>query len=302
MPKFSTRNILVSIKGKGLERIYKNFHIRVTASKTMSSNPNQANIEIYNLNQDSRQQLFNNVYDENKNKKGNKAKVYLGGTLFFAGTLINVNNVYDNKAAEWKTYLFCGNGFRALHQQTNRRFNKGTNKATIIEELTQELKDTGAIVETSMRGLTDCIENRSLLKAIFLNGSIMDNLTNLLTQCFGADDTQVYQDGEVLHLTVGKTPIKVDKLLINKGLTQPPTLTEQGVNCQTTINPLLKISSLFEIQAKSFNTAFGNLTVHKQSKGRISGSGTYFITEVKHSFDNFSSDIATTEIIGLRRS
>ena len=58
MNLFSSRNLSVSIKNKAVDKVIKDLHIRVVATKTLASNPNQAEIEIYNLNQNSRERSW----------------------------------------------------------------------------------------------------------------------------------------------------------------------------------------------------------------------------------------------------
>lgn len=296
MSLYSSRDLTVSIKNKTVNRIIENLNIRVVATKTLASNPNQAEIEIYNLNQNSREDLYNNVYNYTNDVGITKIEVSLEDKIIFKGDLINVNSIYSNEAVEWKTTLYCGDGFNAFRQKTNKKFDKGSSRKEIVDELIDELADAGVAVKGAIEGFTACTD-KSILKAILVNGQVVDNIKKLLKDCF--KDVDVYVDEEKLNILVNKSTIKNNRIIINDGLIEPPTLSEQGINCKVLINPSLKIGAEFQVQTRSRNISFGNLTIHKPRKSQISGDGIYRVQEIKHIVDNFSTEVAQTEIIGL---
>lgn len=296
MNLFSSRKLSVSIKNKTVDRVIENLNIRVVATKTLASNPNQAEIEIYNLNQNSREDLYNNVYNFTEDVGITKIEVTLDDNIIFKGDLINVNSIYSNEAVEWKTTLYCGDGFNAFRQKTNKKFNKGSTRNEMVNELIGELEDAGVAVKGALEGLTACTD-KSILKAILVNGQVVENIKRLLKDCF--KDVDVYIDEEKLNILANRSTIKNNRVIINDGLIEPPTLSEQGINCKVLINSSLKIGAEFQVRARSQNISFGNLTTYKPRKSQISGDGIYRVQEIKHIVDNFSTEVAQTEIIGL---
>jgi len=297
MAKYSNRELSVSIKNKSIDRVIKNLNIKVVASKTISANPNQATIEIYNLNQNSREELFNNVYDLDKNEANTEIIVSLDGRVLFQGQLVNVNSIFSTGAAEWKTILFCGDGFNAARQKIQKKYAKGTKLTDIEADMMKEWEKTGAIIKGLFEGLNDCAKGRSLVKAIVINGTYAKNFQNLFQNCFTSVD--VYVDEGKLNRLADGAIIPNNKVIINKGLIEPPTLSEQGINCKVVINSSIKIGAEIQVEARSVNVSYGNLTVYRPNKTRISGDGIYRVQEIKHSVDNFSQEVATTEIIGI---
>lgn len=295
MAKYSTRDLVVSIKNNSINKTIVDLNIRVTASKTLSSNPNQATIEIYNLNQNSREDLFNNVYDLDNNVGNTDVEVSLNNKLIFQGQLINVNSIYDTPNAEWKTILYCGDGYNAFRQTVNKKYPKGSTREEITADLIKELESAGVAVQGAIEGLTSCT-NKSLLKAITVNGEIMKNIKKLYSDCFS--DVDVYIDEGKVNTLANKTVITGNKVVINDGLIEPPTLSEQGINCKILLNQDIKIGAEIQVNARSVNVGFGNLTVNRPQKDRISGDGIYRVSEVKHTVDNYSQEVAMTEIIG----
>ena len=296
MSKYSSRNLIVSIKNNTINKPIENLHIRATITKTLASNPNQAVIQIYNLNQNSREDLYNNVYDFTEDVGITKIEVTLDDKLLFKGDLINVNSLYSNQDTEWTTTLYCGDGFNAFRAKTNKKFDKGTTRNEMVDDLATELESVGVAAKGALEGLTGCTD-KSVLKSIVVDGKIVDNIKKLLNDCF--KDVDVYVDEEKLNILVNKAVIKNNRIIINKGLTEPPTLSEQGINCKVLINSSLKIGAEFQVESRSNNAGFGNLTVNKPRKSQISGDGIYRVQEIKHIVDNFSPEVALTEIIGL---
>jgi len=296
MSEYSSRNLTVSIKNKTIDRVIEDLHIRIVATKTLAATPNEAEIEIYQLNQNSREDLYNNIYNFTEDIGITKIEVMLDDRLLFKGDLINVNSTYSNQDTEWKTIMYCGDGFNAFRQKTNKKFDKGTSRSTMIDELIGELAETGVAVKGALEGLTACTD-KSVLKSILINGEVVSNIKRLLSDCF--KDVDVYIDEEKLNILANKTTIKNNRIIINSGLVEPPTLSEQGINCKVLIDSSLKIGAEFQVQSRTRNISFGNLTTYKPRKSQISGDGIYRVQELKHIVDNFSTEVAQTEIIGL---
>lgn len=301
MSKYSTRDLLVSISNAAINKEVTNLHISADISKTLSGTPNTAEVMIWNFNQNTREDLYNNVYNFNENIGNTEVTISLDGKRLFTGTLINVNSVYDTTAGEWVTTLYCGDGFNAFRKATpSKRYEKGMTRKEIVEDLMGELESTGVAAKGILSGLNACTD-KSLLKSIVVKGEILDNIKRVLSECLGgnASDTDVYVEDGKANVLGKATVIRSNKVIINKDLLEPPTLTEQGINCRVLLNSSLKIGAEFQVEAKSFNVSFGNLTKNRVQKQRISGTGTYKVLELKHTVDNFSDDVATTEIIGL---
>jgi len=167
MSKYSTRDLKISIKNNAIDRVIENLSIRVVTTKTLSSVPNQAVIEIFQLYQHSREELYNNVYDFDENIGVTKIEVTLDEKVLFQGDLINVNSIYSKQDTEWKTILNCGDGYNAYRSTTSKKYDKGTDRESIVDDLIGELESTGVVVKGAVEGLTNCTK-KSLLKAILV--------------------------------------------------------------------------------------------------------------------------------------
>ena len=299
MSKFSSRDLTVVIKNESINKLIENLHIKASISKTLAGVPNTAELQIWNLNQNSREDLYNNVYNLETDEANTTIEVTLDDKVLFQGDLINTNNVQSQSESEWVTNLYCGDGLNAYRKKINKKYSKGTTRKEIVDDLIGELESTGAIVKGFVSELKGCTD-KSLLKAIVVNGEIMKNIKDVLSNCLGgtANDEDVYIDDGKINI-VKKSTVINNKIIINKGLLELPTLTEQGVNCKTLIDPSLKIGAEFEVDAKSNNIAYGNLTQYRVQKARISGTGTYKIQEIRHNIDNFTDEVASSEIVGL---
>ena len=195
MSKYSTRDLKISIKNNAIDRVIENLSIRVVTTKTLSSVPNQAVIEIFQLYQHSREELYNNVYDFDENIGVTKIEVTLDEKVLFQGDLINVNSIYSKQDTEWKTILNCGDGYNAYRSTTSKKYDKGTDRESIVDDLIGELESTGVVVKGAVEGLTNCTK-KSLLKAILVNGEVINNIKGLMKDCF--KDVDVYMQDNSL--------------------------------------------------------------------------------------------------------
>ena len=299
MSKFSSRNLVVTIKNKAINKVITNLHISASILKTLSGAPNTSEITIWNLNQDSREDLYNNVYDFTDNIGITNVEITEDEKLLFQGELINVNSIQKQVDGEWVTNLYCGDGYNAYRKNINKKYEKGMTRKEIVNDLINELDLAGVAVKGLVDDIAGCTD-KSLLKAIVIDGEIMKNIKNLISTCLGGgdDNADAYIDEGKVNI-IAKNKVINNKIIINKGLLELPTLTEQGINCKLLLDASLKIGAEFEVETKSSNVAFGNLTKYKVQKERFSGTGSYKVLEIKHNVDNFSDEVASTEIIGL---
>jgi len=299
MSKYSSRDLVVTIVNNAVNKTITDLHISTVITKTLSGLPNIAELQIYNLNRNSREDLYNNVYNYTENIGITKITISLDGNVLFQGDLINVNSLYRKLEAEWVTSLYCGDGYNAFRETVTKRYDAGISRKDIVLDLVSTLESTGVATRGLISDIKGCTD-KSILKSIIVNGEIVKNIKDLLSNCLGGTS-----NSEDVYIDDGKINIQnkneaIDNIVItNKDLLDPPTLTEQGINCKLLLNAQLKIGGKFEVQSKSNNIAFGNLSTYRVQKVRISGTGTYKVQELKYIVDNFSDEVATVEVIGL---
>lgn len=291
MGKFSTRDITVNITGSNRNKELKDLHFKCKVIKTLSGAPNTSIIKIMSsLNEDTRS-LLTSIYGNDGQSKL-RVDLFLDNKNYFTGQIVNVATVFNSP--EWTTVLYCSDGFNAQRRIDNIETKKGETKESIINSMVDSLKLAG-IESANIDKIKDSFKDKSILKRLFYGGNVWDNFKKLIKDFI--PDTDIYIDDGVIKVLPKDEAFNESRITLSNFLT-PPMLNEQGCTASIQINSSLKIGGLMILQSKSYNQSFSNLSLNRARKKSFLGQGTYKITEISHSFDNFSKSIAKTEITG----
>lgn len=293
---YSSRDIVVTISGN-ITYTIEDLHISIVAKKSLSANPNIATIVVYNLKESTRELLSNSVYDYANNESVCDITLTLDDVEIYSGNIINVIHSRKPQAGEYETVFYCGDGANGVKTTATKKYAKGTNTQDIVSSL---IGDLNGLTEGATQGIKDCLGNRTLLRSVTMDGKIISNIKKLVKDCLGGDsETDVYiEDGKV-NIVARDEILDIPDNDITDYLLEAPKLTEQGANVTIMFDSTLKIAASFSISASSNQVAYANLTQNKLSTSQVSGIGTYKITEITHKIDNFSKEVAITELAGI---
>lgn len=289
MGKFSTRDIVITVTAPSKSKVWKDLHMKGQVTKTLAGTPNTSEMTIFNLNKESRD-FLTSIYDDDKSQF--TIKLELDNKVFFDGDIVNARSVFNQ--GTWETSIYANEGYNAYRKTAKIESKKNDTRENILNDMFDSLKDAG-INEFDIQALKNGCGNKSILKRVLYDGNVVENIKKLIKDCLPDADTTIDQ---------GKITILPKNSIIEKNteLTQflePPQLNEQGCRAKVLINSDIKIGGTVNLVAKSYNQAFGNLTTNRAQKSRFSGEGTYKVIEIQHTFDNFSADVAQTDVTGV---
>lgn len=248
--------------------------LRITfeVSKSLVGYPNQANIKIYNLNEN----LRNQIEQEDINIKLFAGYEDTGTALIFDGDIINV--IHTKVGVDWISEIFAGDGTRILNTSTiNKTLAPGVTPEQVYNELVSGLQ---GVVKGISEGVKNCLSGkRSLLRSLQLTGNIKDWLDQLAKDC-GFEYS--INDG-VIETTQKNTPLSdVPPIVINQGtgMIGSPERTEVGVNVSHFLLPELRLARTIKIESINERINVGNLFFRKVPP--IKNQGIYRIDKILH--------------------
>ena len=294
---YSSRDLVIKITGNVIYTIV-DLDIGVVATKSLSANPNLATVIVYNLARSTRELLSTSIYDYINNVSPCNMSIELNNEVIYSGDIINVLHNPKRQKGEYETVFSCGKGANAVKQTLNKKYAKGSTVTSIVDDMISDLSSISGLAKGSIQGLKDCMSNRTLLRSVTMDGKIIDNIKKMIKECTsGNSEIDVYID-DGLNI-VAKNTILQPITDITDVLLESPKLTEQGANVIVAFDSTYKIGAGFIIASNNIQSSYANLTLNALTQNQILGEGTYRITEVKHKIDNFSSDVAKTEIVGI---
>lgn len=214
-------------------------HLRVTFSikKTLSSNPNAAEISIYNLNDSNRNLIATKQYHLLELSVCYKDDML---RLIFCGDIINVENKLNDK--DIITVLRCGDGYKAFTEKT---IIKTVAKGQTDNDLLNEAANSFGIQKGSInlpndrvlpRGKVMMCDTREVMHEIAINQNadwfIQDGQLFIIPKNKGLANNQ----GWVISRTTGMIGI--------------PQKNNEEVEVKTLCNPHYKVGSIVRIESR----------------------------------------------------
>lgn len=197
-----------------------------TVERTITAEPSTLECTLYNLSENTRQQLV-----KKKDVDVELKVAYGNDDLFgiFKGNLRRT--VHTRDGATLVTTIEAGDGERAQAQWLSKTYGKGTKYRTVIEDLVTALgigkgnvADVDNLTDSTGRGLSAVFPNGTSV-----HGHAADELGELLS---GKGIEYSIQNNTLQILGVGKATKRgtvVPKLTPNTGLVGVPTITNQKV-------------------------------------------------------------------------
>jgi hypothetical protein len=289
MAKFSTRDIVVTVTSKKDTKVFKDLHFNIEVIKTLSATPNIANITIFGLAKESRD-FLTSIYEDEKSEFS--VNTTLDDKSFFNGDIVNVRHNYN--VGNWETTIYANDGYNAFRKSAKVETKKGDSRGSALDKLFDSLTDVG-LNDFDIQALKNNCGNKSILKRVLYEGNVIENIKKLIKDCLPDADTFI--DNKKLNILPKGSAIPKNTILTD--FLAPPQLNEQGCRASVRINTDVQIGGTIELQAKSYNQAFGNLTLNRANKRRFSGEGAYKVIEIAHTFDNNTAAVAKTDITGI---
>jgi hypothetical protein len=246
------------------------FRIAFQVEKTISSAPNAAKINIYNLSKASRDKIkkeYNKItleagYQGVVGSTGSRASIYTG----------NIRDVFhEREASDIITSIECGDG------------DKGIRKGVISETAPANTKPADLVktIAGKMEGVQlGDIKALDALPAfkrpVVMCGACVDQL-NIISRTHGVYLT--VQDGK-LEAIKGDGALE-DVTIISKetGMLGVPTVTDDGIGVSVLLNPDLKIGRRIRVKSQTLEMN------EEESEYRISG--------LAHSGDSLQGEFKT---------
>lgn len=258
----------------------KDLRITFSIQKSRITTPNKAKIDIYNLNEDTRNQIKNEF---------TKILVNAGYTdsvsMIFTG---NIKNIYHHiDGPDTITEIYAGDGDDAWVNST----------VNVSVASTQTLKQTVTSLASTMSGVT--IGNLQGLdqgkisdKTITYSGPTRNSLDQLAaTYNFDWFITNgVFQTVEKNKAIAPQTQATV--ISAATSMVGSPTVTELGADVSVFLNPRLVPNSWINIQASGSDVDLGDPYFRVDTKNTVA-QGFYIINELEHTFDNRGGDALT---------
>ena len=214
-------------------------HLRVTFSikKTLSSNPNAAEISIYNLNDSNRNLIATKQYHLLELSVCYKDDML---RLIFCGDIINVENKLNDK--DIITVLRCGDGYKAFTEKT---IIKTVAKGQTDNDLLNEAANSFGIQKGSInlpndrvlpRGKVMMCDTREVMHEIAIN----------------QDADWFIQDGQLFVIPKNKGLANNEGWVISRttGMIGIPQKNNEEVEVKTLCNPHYKVGSLVRIESR----------------------------------------------------
>ena len=144
--------------------------VKFNIEKSLVGYPNKANIQIYNLKSESRQEI---------EEDGLVVELYAGyenPPLVFSGNIINV--LHQKQGVDWVSILYCGDAIKDINNATiNKTLAPGATTENIFNELVGSME---GVSKGITKGLTTCVSGKqSLLRGLQLTGNVKDWLKKI---------------------------------------------------------------------------------------------------------------------------
>lgn len=203
--------------------------------KVIKSEPNDATIEIYNLNDSNRDLLTSKEYD--------RVELYVGYVadslkLIFKGDIISVIN--EKNDLDIITTLKCADGYKAYTQsKTMKTMSAGQTDNDFVEQALKDFK--------TARGDIDLPNDRALPRGkVFMCDT--REVLNKIAKNNDADWS--IQDGELVVLPKDKALDEGYIISSDTGMIGSPRKTDNGIEVTTLCNPEYKIGALIRIESR----------------------------------------------------
>ncbi|WVD70986.1 hypothetical protein RHO14_11610 [Orbus wheelerorum] len=253
------RVIQLNIGNAQQSLVYNNLKITFDVTKTISSEPNDANITIYNLNQNSRNLITSKVYD--------LVELFVSYRdddlrMIFKGEIKTVENEYSG--LDIITKLKCSDGGQAYTEKV------------LIKTVAAGQKDSDALNDSAksfgiLKSDVDLPNDKVLPRGRVFFSDVRDVMDKI---GLNNDADWSIQDNQLVVVPKNKAIRNDEGYVIssNTGMIGSPQKTDQGLEVITLCNPRFKIGSLIRVESK-FNEYNGDYKIQSiNHSGDLTGN------------------------------
>lgn len=214
---------------------FNNLRIEFSIEKTITLDPNQAEISIYNLNQSHRALI--------STKKYNYVRLFVSYNsddlrLLFSGDVVKVEN--KRKQLDFITTLHCADGFEAFSDK-------------FISKTITSASDSDVVTHASENMNLKFYKFDLPQDRVLPRGKVMfyDTKKSLEIVAKNNDAQCSVQDNQILILPKSKALKGEDGFILSEstGMIDSPQKTDTGVNVVSLCNPHFKVGSLVRIKS-----------------------------------------------------
>jgi len=259
----------------GQKHIIRDLHMTFDVLATRDSKPNTAKIVVFNLSETSR-----NLFSEST--KGIEFWAGYGEDLgmIFRGSWDPDTSVINHaqRGTTWETHIETGDGLKEFHNTFfDKSYTAGTDVKTI---LTDVAKSMGLPV------LLDYDGNDTITSGIALSGKAGHVLDGL---CLEYHLRWSIQHGTVEIVEPDGTPRSEATAVLltpDTGLVGRPTITKNGLECESLLLYTIKPTRLIKLDPASIDTNLGNKQDAIKSGIKPTAYGVYIVDQIQYTGDN----------------
>jgi len=277
------RKYTFTVTADGESRTITGLRVEFNVTKSLRSFPNLAKITLYNLSDETQAAL------ESKFATVTLNAGYEGyEKLLFKGEIRNTTLL--KQGVDSKVTVYAGDGQRDWESSfVNLTFDKKVKINAVIEKVARTMTYTSVEKVDGIANYSDKLRGQTL------SGSTKDVLDSLAKNY---DFQWSIQDG--VFQAIPNNEIKDIDLAVKinqeTGMIGSPTITDQGVEVKTLLNPAIKPDGAIIIESTSANISKGNLFFREVKETRAIGQ--YKVYEITHTGDTHS-DEWSSNILGI---
>jgi len=254
-------------------------HIKISFNviKSNVKTPNEAKIEVYNLNKELRDALSENSmnivlsagYEENYQ-------------ILFCGESTNIWHTLSG--VNWITTFIAGEGFMNIKKaKTNISFRKGEDMQTVLKKISSDLNLDFEDIEKSIT-----LKSKEILCGN--SADALDSICNNYNLKYHISDNKVKIFTKKLDINKAIVISSSSGLLKDKGVVK----TEMGVDISSMLIPTIIPGDTVYLDASYINEVKQNsLTIAKQDMTLESLNGYYKVTTATFTGDNYNGPYTT---------
>jgi hypothetical protein len=270
------RLIVADDAGNGLD--LSNLRIKFTIKKTDAQTPNTAEIQVWNLADDTANQI-KKEFTQITLEAGYEENI----ALIFKGNVKRISKGKENGTDSF-IMIYAGDGDQA--------YNYSVVNTTLAAGATQNDQVKAAVASMESRGVsTGAIPDLGAGK--LARGKAMYGMSRdyLRQSSDTSGSTWSIQDGKVQY--VGLTDVLPNQAVVlnsSSGLIGSAEQTTEGVKAKCLLNPMLKIASKVQIDEGSINEEKKKDDNKAKELSTIAGDGFYRLLAVEHTGDTHANE------------
>lgn len=271
-----------------LDPLYEGNKISFQVEKQISTEPNVAFVELYNL-ADSTRSNINYKQSLLSLEFGNKIEVIAGyrgqEKRIFSGVI-----VFANSPRQSNTFVTRINARNIFYELTAKKISRTVSKNQRKDDFViSVLKDIGATIQSdSIKTIRDKLQGAKFADSTLFFGTAQ-NIINEISENL-IDRIDIYFDDIGVNFNPLGVPLDIPTIEYSKnnGLLETPEITETGVDFKVALDPNLRINSPIKLDSETIRA--------------INPGGKYVVKKVIHVGTNRADDVFETRAQAIYES